>query len=95
MTSNYKIMVEENIEQLNKRFAQVINNEIYHTLQKSREHSSDIFGLGEAIYRSYPRKFLKIKDDWDNTYRDLQVEIEVNANIARIDTFKEGTGKYF
>ncbi len=95
MTSNYKIMVEENIEQLNKRFAQVVNNEIYHTLQKSREHSSDIFGLGEALYRSHPREFLEIKDDWDNNYKDLQVEIEVDANIARIDTFKEGTGKYF
>ncbi|MFW5787333.1 MAG: Ger(x)C family spore germination protein, partial [Halanaerobiales bacterium] len=35
---------DEQIENLNKKFAQVVNNEIYNALEKGRQHNADILG---------------------------------------------------
>ncbi len=80
---NYRILDEANINKLNKRFAQVVNNEILNTLDKSRQYNADVFGLARAIYNKYPGEFEEIKDRWDNIYQNIPVEINVEAKIRR------------
>jgi spore germination protein KC len=94
LVRKYNITTESSIAQLNKRFAQVVRNEIKNTLKKSREYQADIFGLGEAVKRKYPQSFKKKQDEWDHLYTTLPVEIEVKADIRRLGMVKEGVGTY-
>lgn len=92
MARKYDITTDEHLQVLNKRFAQVVKNEINSALNKARKYGSDIFGFGEIIYRKYPEEFMKIKDRWSEEFKKLPVTIEVKADIRRIGAFNEGTG---
>ncbi|MFW6269560.1 MAG: Ger(x)C family spore germination protein [Bacillota bacterium] len=83
MPRDYDIMEQENIDNLNKRFATVVNNEILNTLKKSRQYQADVFGLAQAVDNKYPDKFKQIKNEWDDIYLNIPVEINVKATIKR------------
>ena len=80
---NYEVLDTENIQKLDKRFAQVINNEIINTLKKSRKYQADVFGFARAVNNSYPQEYQEIKNDWDNIYQNIPVEINIVARIRR------------
>ncbi len=79
---------DEQIENLNKKFAQVVNNEIYNALKKGRQHKADILGIADSIHQKYPEEFKKIEDDWDKIYQDIPVNINVKAQIRRTGMLK-------
>ncbi|WP_245526719.1 Ger(x)C family spore germination C-terminal domain-containing protein [Acetohalobium arabaticum] len=94
LSRNYNITRAANIAQLNKRFAQVIKNEIINALKKIQKYKADIFGFGEKINEEYPQEFKKRVDNWDEIYAKLPVKIEVTANIRRPGLIEEGIGTY-
>jgi len=94
MSSYYEIQNEPNIKQLNKRFAQVIENEIKSVVEKSKKYQADVLGFGEAINKRYPKYYQEIKDQWRDILPSIPVEIEVKAVIKRHGMTREGIGKY-
>lgn len=54
------------------------------TLQK--QYKSDVFGFGEAIYRSNPKEWNKMKDHWDEEFSKLMFNVEVDLKIVRTGT---------
>ncbi len=94
MSSYYKIENEANIKQLNKRFAQVIQNEIKSVVDISKKYQADVLGFGEAINKRYPKYYQEIKDQWRGILPSVPVEIEVKAVIKRNGMIREGIGKY-
>ena len=48
------------------------------------EYKTDIFGFGEAIYRKYPKLWETIKDDWNNEFEDLPVNIAVSVKLKQL-----------
>ena len=48
------------------------------------ELKTDIFGFGEAIHRRYPRLWEKIKDDWDDEFVRLPVNITVKFETDKL-----------
>ncbi|KGR80064.1 Ger(x)C family spore germination protein [Ureibacillus manganicus] len=66
-----------------KELKENINNTIV-TLQE--QYKSDVFGFGEAIHRSNPKEWNKIKDNWDEEFSKLKFNVKVDLKIVRTGT---------
>ncbi len=84
----YKLDTEKDYIQMNKRYAQVVINEINNILDLCREYGVDILGLGEAIYKKYPKEFTPTVSEWRKMIKETPVEISVTANIRRSGMLK-------
>ncbi|MBO1515440.1 Ger(x)C family spore germination protein [Metabacillus bambusae] len=48
------------------------------------EFKVDVFGFGEAIHRSNPDYWKKVKKEWDEKFADMPVEVKADVQIRRI-----------
>ncbi len=74
----------EMLKSLARRKATVIRNEIQAALTEAKALKADIFGFGEAIHRSNPKEWAKIKGKWDQLFPELQVEIDVRSRVRLV-----------
>lgn len=59
-----------------------IESEIRSALNKAqKEYNSDIFGFGDVVHRSYPELWKQLKEQWDEIFPTLEVQINVESNI--------------
>ncbi|QMV43123.1 Ger(x)C family spore germination protein [Cohnella cholangitidis] len=49
-------------------------------------YSSDIFGFGQAIYRSHPKYWESIQKEWTERFKRLQVDYKVDYIVRKIGT---------
>lgn len=49
-----------------------------------KELKTDIFGFGEVIHRTYPKLWEKLKDNWNDEFSDLKVNIEVKVKTNQL-----------
>ena len=74
------IELEKNTE---KKVEETVNLTI-ETVQK--QFKSDIFGFGEAIHRSNPKEWKKIKDQWNEEFTELTANVKVDVKILHTGT---------
>ncbi|WP_339264350.1 Ger(x)C family spore germination protein [Solibacillus sp. FSL W7-1472] len=74
----------QELEKIYEKEATRIINETIDVLQE--EYQSDIFGFGEAIHRSNPEEWNKIKENWDEEFSDLTVNVKVDMKIRLTGT---------
>ena len=74
----------KNIKKLEKKWNKSLKKDIKKTIKKIKEdYKSDIFGFGNMIYKNYPKKWKKIKNNWNNKYfKDLKIKIHTNTKIV-------------
>jgi len=48
------------------------------------DYKVDIFGFGEAIHRSNPKAWKKLKGNWDHTFENIPVDVKVNYKIQQL-----------
>ncbi|MBO1511251.1 Ger(x)C family spore germination protein [Metabacillus bambusae] len=65
----------------NKEVKKLIESSIK-TVQE--EFKVDVFGFGEAIHRSNPDYWKKVKKEWDEKFADMPVEVKADVQIRRI-----------
>lgn len=83
-----------NLHNLEKILKEEIKKEIKMAMNKiQKEYSSDIFGFGEHMRKHQPQYWKKVKKDWNDTFSDLPVEIQVDARINRIGSVKDPVKK--
>jgi spore germination protein KC len=59
-----------------------IEDKIEQTFYKVRdEYDADIFGFGRRIDMKQPQVWNQIKDEWDDLYKGLELEVKVNLKI--------------
>lgn len=69
---------------LEKKIEQTIKSEVVHAVEKAKKEKTDIFGFGNAVYRSYPREWKKMKHAWgESIFPQLEVNVTVDAFIRR------------
>lgn len=69
---------------MEKAIEKEIKKEIEGTIRFAQENRTDIFGFGEVVYRSDPKAWKKLKQDWNELYfPELEVEVKVDAFIRR------------
>jgi spore germination protein KC len=77
MDAKVSKMLEAEME---KAIKNKINKAIVQVQKKLR---ADIFGFADVFHRSYPKQWNEVKDHWDEIFPEIEVVIEVKANIRR------------
>jgi len=86
----FDVSAEENKQILNKLLARKVKLLCEKALNKAqKELKTDIFGFGEAIHREYPKTWEKLKDDWNDKFTDLPVNITVEAETNQLGQIKK------
>jgi len=81
----FDVSAEENKQVLNELLARKVKLLCEKALNKAqKELKTDIFGFGEAIHRKYPKTWEKLKDDWNDKFTDLPVNITVEAETNQL-----------
>jgi spore germination protein KC len=81
----FDVSAEENKKVLNEITATRVKLLCEKALNKAqKELKTDIFGFGEAIHRKYPKVWEKFKDDWNNIFPDLPVNITVEVSTNQL-----------
>lgn len=75
------------LEKIYTQTAKKIIKEAIETAQK--EYKSDIFGFGDAFHRSNPKDWRKLKEQWDETFPDVTVNVNVDMKIRGIGTINK------
>ena len=67
----------KNIKKIEKKWNKSLKNDIEKTIKKIKEeYKSDIFGFGNMIYKNYPKKWKKIKNNWNDKYfKNLKIKV--------------------
>lgn len=68
---------------MEKSIEDIIKDEVMIALNKSRELNVDMFGFGDIVYRHYPKQWSKMEKDWDQIFKDIQVEVNVDSKLRR------------
>lgn len=68
---------------LTKKLQTMVENSIR---RLQTEHRCDSIGFGDAIYRRYPAYWQRIKDDWDQIYPNVKMNITVRIDIENTGT---------
>jgi spore germination protein KC len=81
----FDVSREENIKIINETSEKKIKSICEKTVRKvQNELKTDIFGFGEAIHRKYPKLWEKMKDNWNNEFPDLAVNITVRVKTNQL-----------
>lgn len=74
----------ENIKKLEKKWNENLKKDIKKTIKNIKEeYKSDIFGFGNLIYKNYPKKWKKIKNNWNNKFfKKINIKIHTNTKIV-------------
>ncbi|CAH1228694.1 Spore germination protein B3 [Paenibacillus allorhizoplanae] len=83
LNSTYTIQAIE--EQLNEEIKQTILDAV----GKAKAYRSDIFGFGAALHRSNYKQWNHMKDNWEQAFVDLPVQVTVHARIRRTGSVVE------
>lgn len=83
--SDAELTKPEAFRSLERRQAEVIENEIRSVLEKAqKEMGADIFGFGEAVHRKFPKEWRYLEKRWRDEFPELEVRIRVNASLQEV-----------
>lgn len=88
----------ENLEEVSK-LEKKLNQELKKIVERSilsiqKEYNSDIFGFGDVIYKSYPKYFQKIKDEFKKDgFQNLKVNVSVKIKGQEKGNLNRSVGK--
>jgi len=68
---------------LERQLEEAIKSEAMASIRKAQELQADVFGFGREVYRTNPRVWKQVKDQWYEIFAGLEPEIEVSVNIVR------------
>ncbi|MBM7604835.1 spore germination protein KC [Metabacillus crassostreae] len=70
-----------NLEKIKKSYKDEMTKDIEQLISKSKEMNSDFIGFGKSIYLVKPRKWNELAKNWDQTYKESTIKINVDINI--------------
>ncbi|NSL52491.1 Ger(x)C family spore germination protein [Calidifontibacillus erzurumensis] len=72
------------VNKLQKQLENRIKERIQDTLEEVQKNLKvDVFGFGQAFYRAYPKQWANLKENWDEVFPEVEVDIDVKAYIKR------------
>ncbi len=93
---NCKINLEdkETINKLENDIKKELNKTIYEaTNLVQNKYNTDILGYGKIIHKTKPKKWKEIKNNWNEIFKNLKIETNINIKINNqgtlLQTIKE------
>lgn len=77
----YSMELKQVVELLQKESANVVRREIEASLSKAKELDADIYRMGAAFHRKYPKQWKKLSGDWEQLFLDVSVNADVTLKI--------------
>ena len=75
---------EEVLNNMERAISKHLEGEIRHVLNKiQNEYQVDIINVGENIHKFHPKIWKEISDDWNETFSEMEIEINVDAKLRR------------
>ncbi len=72
------------VNSLQKQLGKEVDQRIKLTLEEVQKGmGADIFGFGEEFHRKYPKQWSIVKDQWDEKFPEIEVEVKTKAYIRR------------
>lgn len=89
-----KLDSPDDLHKLEKILGEEVKKEIRRALDRAqKDYSSDIFGFGTQVHKYHSKYWKKVKDDWNDVFSKLPVDIKVDARIRRTGMIKGPTKK--
>lgn len=73
----------ETVRKIESQINSKIKKEVAHLIDQTKEYDTDIIGFGTELYRQHPKWWDHVADNWDNSYRNMPIEINVDTKIRR------------
>lgn len=84
---------DEAIEQLEKSADEQLKESISAVVKRlQNQYSCDIFGYGEKLSQQKPDEWASLKENWDTTFKNAEIEIEPSVKIVNTAVEKEKVG---
>ncbi|WP_168119088.1 Ger(x)C family spore germination protein [Paenibacillus sp. HB172176] len=72
------------LKQEEARIAEEIKGEMEQSWQAVRNLKADIVGFGTILHRSSPKQWKELKQDWNEHFANIELDIKVKFKLARI-----------
>ncbi|MDF2723571.1 MAG: Ger(x)C family germination protein [Paenibacillus sp.] len=84
---NIDLTKMETLDDLNERSSQKLKSFIEAAVDKAqKQFESDIFGFGEAVHRADPKAWKQLKQNWDQHFTTMQVNVKVDVQTILLGT---------
>lgn len=85
VNSKFDVTTEESKKRINELSEKEITNFCNQVIRKAqKELETDIFGFGEVVHKKYPKLWLQIKENWNNEFSHLTVNVNVNVKTKQL-----------
>lgn len=74
----------ETFKELEAKQAVAIKDEITAAVNKAQSWGVDIFKFGTEVHRKFPGEYTELKDNWEEEFRNIVVNIEVESKLSRV-----------
>jgi spore germination protein KC len=72
---------KEEIAKLENEWERETKKQVMEAVKVAQSEKSDIFGFGEAVSRENPKAWEKMKKEWNKTFAEIEVDVNVDAFI--------------
>lgn len=86
---NVQIMDLGEFEKIEEIVEEQIEMEILQSIKKAKEYQTDVFGFNEAVNNKEPEIYKSLKENWDEVFSSLKVEIDINLTLRTTGLTKE------
>ena len=88
-TSTENLATNKALDKIQEASAEIIRQEVMAAFDKSRKLNADIFGFGEMLHKKYSSEWKTLKDNWDEIYPTIELNIDVETKIIKTDLLKK------
>lgn len=75
----------ETVEWINRKIEQKVDSYVTRDLRIIQEkYGTDVFGFGEALHRKYPKLWKKLRDHWDEQFKQCKITVKSKVAVRRI-----------
>lgn len=76
----------ESIRQIEDALEKVVEEKMKLAIGKAQNLGSDIFGFGETFHKENPKAWKELKENWNEEFERLSVDVNVDAKIKGVGT---------
>ena len=78
---NYDLTNPKTIKEIEKKLNKQVTKDTTDIIKKFQNLNTDIFGFKDMYYKNYYKEFNKIKDKYDETFKNMELDITSNVKI--------------
>ena len=86
------IFKEDSLKYLEHQQSEVIKKEMENIVKLAKKLNADFLGIGKAVHQKHPVLWERMKDQWNELFQELDIEIKVESHINRTYDIREPNG---